>query len=138
GAPGAAVLGELGWGPFPIEVQKLQANLFGRLSSSGTLRSPSLSDHKLSHASGRIKSAAISGRLPPVPSWPRFLFKHALLQVACVLGPRMDDGRWPGVVNILSWMVAQPVIVPCNSHASVVPMTGVYVMPCPDAPSLAH
>ena len=61
-----------------------------------------------------------------------------LLQVACVLGPRMDVGRWPGVVNILSWMVAQPVIVPCNSHASLVPMTGAYVMPCADAPSLAH
>ena len=34
GAPGAAVLGELGWGPFSIEVQKLQTNLFGRLSST--------------------------------------------------------------------------------------------------------
>ena len=58
----------------------------------GTLRSPSLNDHKLSHASGRIKSTAIIGFLP-MPSWPRFLFKHSLLQVACILGPRMDVGK---------------------------------------------
>ena len=45
----------------------------------GTLRSPSLSDHKLSHASGRIKSTAIIGHFLPMPSWPRFLFKHSLL-----------------------------------------------------------
>ena len=34
GAPGAAVLGELGWAPFAMEVSKTQANLLGRLSSA--------------------------------------------------------------------------------------------------------
>ena len=40
--------------------------------------------------------------------------------------------------QVLSWMGAQPVTVPCISHASVVPMNGIYVMHCAYAPSLAH
>ena len=34
GAPGAAVLGELGWFPFTADVKKAQANLFGRFCSA--------------------------------------------------------------------------------------------------------
>ena len=34
GAPGAAVLDELGWAPFAMEVPKTQASLLGRLSSA--------------------------------------------------------------------------------------------------------
>ena len=44
------------------------------------------------------------------------------------LHPWSANGRWQGVVTILSWMGAQPVIVPCISHAFMVPMTGAYVM----------
>ena len=35
GAPGAAVVGELGWPPMSIEVRRLQLSLFGRLSAAG-------------------------------------------------------------------------------------------------------
>ena len=34
-APGAAVVGELGWPPMSIEVRRLQLSLFGRFSSAG-------------------------------------------------------------------------------------------------------
>ena len=36
GAPGAAVLGELGWAPFLFQVKRLQFGLFGRLSATST------------------------------------------------------------------------------------------------------
>ena len=62
---------------------------------------------------------------------------QAFIAPGC-LHPGSANGRWQGVVTILSWMGAQPVIVPCMCHAFVVPMTGAYVMPCADAPSLAH
>ena len=34
GAPSAAVIGEIGWAPFSVEVDKTQATLFGRLCSA--------------------------------------------------------------------------------------------------------
>ena len=84
GAPGAAVLGELGWGPFPIEVQKLQANLFGRLSSSGphgvhrglaarVFRYASRVPYSWAHATASsLNSAGISLRVVPGCA-PRFV-----------------------------------------------------------------
>ena len=35
GAPGAAVVGELGWCPLSVEVRRLQFSLFSRLSAAG-------------------------------------------------------------------------------------------------------
>ena len=35
GAPGAAVVGEMGWPPMSVEVRRLQLSLFGRLSAAG-------------------------------------------------------------------------------------------------------
>ena len=36
GAPGAVVVGELGWPPMSIEARRLQLSLFGRLSAAGS------------------------------------------------------------------------------------------------------
>ena len=144
GAPGVAVLGELGWAPLAMEAKRLQYGLFAWLSSAGAHSArcrlaTRVFQFALHCPNSWAHSTAQKLRIDGVvlPSSFGIGLGVRMGQVGCHFPPSVN-GHWPVVAIIPSMMADVLVIAKCIAlNVSVVPQTGRFCTASAHAPCLS-